>query len=49
MEIEKRPIDPQYLLSTEQIDKFFEQGRQLMIGGKQPAGVAPQSDESQVA
>jgi len=48
-EKEKLPIDSQYLMSDEQIDKLFEQGRQLILGCKQPPSTAPQSDESQVA
>lgn len=49
MEKDRKPVDSRYLLSDEQIDKFFEQGRQLIFGCKQPPSTAPQSDESQVA
>jgi len=48
MEKEKRSLD-RYLLSDEQIRKFFEQGRQLFLGYTQPPRLAPQSGDSQVA
>jgi len=48
MKNEKRPLD-QYLMSDEQIRKFFEQGRQMFLGYSQPPRLAPQSGDSQVA
>jgi len=49
MEKGQQPIDSRYLLSDEQINKFFERGRQLIIGCKQPPNIAPQSGEPQFA